>query len=218
MPEFKIASLLSGTRDQGSGGAEPLPWKRLLAGATALPLLLALMGTPGSGASASPFCDAQVASYRGEVDAKVSPAVAEIDKGIAEIRKGGGDPDKIALKMQDGTFGTLPELRDRVLAQRAAAIKEINDAAASCSKELKPFRDTTDALVTFGTGGLNKLLPERMLHIEIGEILAGKPFGGGGGLVPHFREQVLGALGLADDRGFVTQLIRDPLHAIFPHW
>jgi hypothetical protein len=103
-------------------------------------------------------------------------------------------------------------------AQKANASKEIDDDADKCSSGLKPLQDLTDASVTFATGGLNKVLPERMTHIEIGEILAGKPFGGDGGVVPHFREQVFAMLHLDHDRGFVTTLIRDPLHAIFPHW
>ncbi len=83
---------------------------------------------------------------------------------------------------------------------------------------MKPFQDATDAAVTIATGGLNKLLPERMTHIEIGEILAGKPLGGDGGLVPHFRDQLLGALKLSPhDGGFGMKLPVDPLHAFCPH-
>jgi hypothetical protein len=165
-------------------------------------------------ASASAFCDAQVASYRGELENKVAPVLTEIDQGIADLRKGGGDPDKIGIKMQDGTFKTLPELRNLLLTQKAAASKEIDDAAEKCTHDLKPYQDATDAAVTIATGGLNKLLPERMTHIEIGEVLAGKPLGGDGGLVPHFREQVLGAVGLKDDHGVITQIIRDPAQTV----
>ncbi|MGY4433145.1 hypothetical protein ACVWWO_005622 [Bradyrhizobium sp. F1.13.1] len=164
-----------------------------------------------TGASASAFCDAQVASYRGELETKVAPVAAEIDQGIADIRKGGGDPDKIGLKMHDGTFKTLPELRSLVLSQKAEALKEIDDAAGKCAQSLKPYQDVTDASVIIATGGLSLLLPKRMTHIEIGEILAGKPLGGDGGLVPHFREQMFGLVGLQNDRGEVTKFIRDPV-------
>jgi hypothetical protein len=176
---------------------------------------LALGGTP---AFANNFCDAQVASYRGELEAKSASAFAEIDNGINDIRKGGGDPDKIAIKLRDGTFKTLPELRAMLSAQKAGASKEIDAAADKCSSGLTPLQDATDAAVTIATGGLNKLLPERMTHIELGEILAGKPFGGDGGVVPHFREQILSVLHLDHDNGFVVKFIRDPLHAVFPHW
>ncbi|MER9387793.1 hypothetical protein [Mesorhizobium sp. M0435] len=169
-------------------------------------------------ASARAFCDAKVASYRGELEAKAGPALIEIDDGIAEIRTGGGDPDKLGFKMADGTFKTLPELRALLLTQKAAASQEIDAASADCTSALKPYQDAVDAGMTIATGGLNKILPERMTHIEIGEILAGKPLGGEGALIPHFREQLLGALGLQHDRGFVTKFIRDPIHAIFPHW
>jgi hypothetical protein len=162
-------------------------------------------------ASANTFCDAQVASYRGELDAKTAPVFTEIDTGIADIRNRGGDPDKIGFKMYDGTFKTLPEIRNLLLSQKAAVSKEIDDAAARCGSELKPYQDATDAAVSIATGGLDKLLPKRMTHIEIGEILAGKPFGGGGALVPHFREQLLQAVGLKHDNGFFTNWVRDPV-------
>ena len=169
---------------------------------------LALSGTP---AFANNFCDAQVASYRGELEAKTAPVFAEINKGIDDIRKNGGDPDKIGIKMADGTFKTLPEMLRMLTAQKGDVSKEIDDAADKCSNELKPLQDVTDAGVTIATLGLNKLLPERMTHIEIGEILAGKPFGGDGGLVPHFRDQLLGAFHIdSHNKGFGVSIIVDP--------
>lgn len=96
-------------------------------------------------------------------------------------------------------------------AQKGDVSKEIDDAADKCSNELKPLQDVTDAGVTIATLGLNKLLPERMTHIEIGEILAGKPFGGDGGLVPHFRDQLLGAFHIdSHNKGFGVSIIVDP--------
>jgi hypothetical protein len=95
--------------------------------------------------------------------------------------------------------------------QRDEVSAEIDKAASKCANDLKPLQDAADGAVTLATGGLNKLLPERMTHIEIGEIIAGKPLGGEGALVPHFREQILGAIGLKNDRGFVTTWIKDPI-------
>jgi hypothetical protein len=171
----------------------------------------AVLGLGATSALANAFCDSQVAAYRGELEAKVSPAIKEIDNGIADIRNHGGDPDKIAFKTEDGSFKTLPQLRSLLLTQKTEVSKQIDDATTSCANELKPFQDATDAAVTIATGGLNKLLPERMTHIEIGEILAGKPLGGDWALIPHFREQILAALGLTHDNGFFTNFLRDPL-------
>lgn len=166
-------------------------------------------------ASANTFCDAQVASYRGDLNSKVAPVMTDIDNGIAEIRKNNGDPDKIAFKMKDGTFQTLPQLRDLLAKQKAEASKEIDNAADKCANELKPFQDVANAAVTLATGGLNTLLPERMTYIEIGEILTGKPLGGDGALIPHFRDQLLGVIGVnPHDHGFVTGIIVDPVNTI----
>jgi hypothetical protein len=73
------------------------------------------------------------------------------------------------------------------------------------------MQDVTDAGVTIALLGLNKLLPERMTHIEIGEILAGKPLGGDGALIPHFRDQLLGVFNIKpQSKGFVESIIVDP--------
>jgi hypothetical protein len=127
--------------------------------------------------------------------------------------------------MQGGTYpsergGMRPkyrpaQLRSLLLSQKAEVSNVIDDAATGCSNDLKPYQDATDAAVAIATGGLSKLLPERMTHIEIGEILAGKPFGGDGALVPHFREQVLGAVGLKHDNGLITNVVRDPIRCVF---
>jgi hypothetical protein len=178
---------------------------------------LAVLSANATYASANNFCDAKLATYRGELDAKVAPVLIEIDANIENIRKSGGDPEKIAVKMDNGSFKTLPEIRAMIISQKDEVSQQIDKAASDCSSDLKPFQDVIDAAVTAATGGLNKILPERMTHIEIGEILGGKPFGGDGAIVPHLREQVLGMLGLKNDRGFVTTFIRDPLHAIWPH-
>ncbi len=81
----------------------------------AVAVATSLMGLGAASASTSAFCDAQVAPYRGELDAKAAPALTELDNGIADIRKAGVNPDKIAVKTQDGSFKTLPQLRSLLL-------------------------------------------------------------------------------------------------------
>jgi hypothetical protein len=184
----------------------------------ALFLTGALVTCVASSASAAPFCEAQAAPYRDALDVKTGTALAEIDDAIAEVSKAGGDVTKIAVRMADGSFKTLPEMRAMMAAQKAMASTEIDYAVDKCLGDLKPFQDAADTLVTLGTGGLNKLVPERTFHVDIGWILSGKPFGSDSAFVPHLREQVLTALGLVHDRGFITKFVRDPLHAVFPNW
>ena len=74
-------------------------------------------------------------------------ALAEIDRGITDIRNHGGDPDKVAFKTERRRVQrTLPELRKRLLDQKAEVSKQIDDAASSCTKDLKPFQDATERL------------------------------------------------------------------------
>ena len=75
-----------------------------------------------------------------------------------------------------------------------SSIRPLRSGNRKCSRDLKPMQDVTDAGVTIATLCLNKLLPERMAHIEFGEILAGKPLGSDGALIPHFRDQLFGCV------------------------
>lgn len=173
---------------------------------------LAFTGLPGLGsASAGTFCEAKAEPLNRQIDAKIQPVMVEIDSGIAEARKAGRDPNNVVLKLPDGSYKSLSELRDILLAQKTAAQAEVAKAIANCDKNLKPYQDATDAFVDIATGGLSKLLPPSMTHIDIGEILAGKPFGGDGALIPHLRERLLSALGLANDRGEIVKFLRDPV-------
>ncbi|WP_336814108.1 hypothetical protein [Bosea sp. MMO-172] len=178
--------------------------------AAALAAVIASQAAP----AAASYCEERAGPSRAQVEAKVNEMLGPIDKGIAEIIKGGGDPSKIALQAEDGSFKTLPALRNRLLADKAAASRQIDEAVTSCTKDLKPLQDVTDAYVTSLTGGLSKVLPKHMLHVDVGQILGGKPFGGEWAVIPHLREQILAALGLKNDRGFVTSFFRDPIRTI----
>ncbi|KRE02999.1 hypothetical protein ASE63_26175 [Bosea sp. Root381] len=183
---------------------------KLIAAAAAA--VIAVQASP----AAASYCEEQAGPSRAQVEAKVIEMLGPIDQGIAEIKKHGGDPGKIGLKADDGTFKTLPDVRTRLLVDKAAAGRQIDEAVASCTKDLKPLQDVTDAYVDILTGGLSKVLPKHMLHVDVGQILlAGKPFGGDGAIIPHLREQILAALGLKNDNGFITSLVRDPLRTIF---
>jgi hypothetical protein len=54
--------------------------------------------------------------------------------------------------------------------------------------------------VAIATGGLSKLLPERMTRIDGSDILAGYPLGGPDAFIPKLREQIL-----RGDRGTVAR-------------
>jgi hypothetical protein len=162
-------------------------------------------------AFANNFCNAQTAHYREELDGKTAPVFKEINQTIEEMRQHGTDPEDIRFKTFDGSFKSLPEILRALTDQKAAMAKEIDAVADKCAGELKPYQDATEAAVSIAFGGLDKLLPTRMTHVEIGEILAGKPFGGEGGVVPHLRNQLLNLAHIdVHTKAFVPSLIIDP--------
>jgi hypothetical protein len=68
-----------------------------------------------------------------------------------------------------------------------------------------------DSAVGVYTAGLSRAFPKKTFHVDVSEIMMGKPLGGPNAAVPKFREQVLKMLG-ANKRnpGFIGNMIRDP--------
>ena len=101
------------------------------------------------------------------------------------------------------------ELKDRLNAEKLLAGRQVAEAIADCEGGFKPYQQVMDSFMTIATGGLSKLLPERMTRVDVSDILAGYPLGGPNAFIPKLREQILGG-----DRGTVANVIRDPWKCI----
>jgi hypothetical protein len=118
---------------------------------------------------------------------------------------------KVKVPHADGQehWMTLAELKDRLTAERARATAEVTQAVNDCERGFKPYQDVMNRLVLVATGGVSKLLPERMTRVDVSDILAGYPLGGPDAFVPKLREQIL-----RGDRGTGANIIRDPWKCI----
>jgi hypothetical protein len=149
----------------------------------------------------------QDAKAKGEasVDGYYNPRVAQLDEMAA---KGVKLTDvKVKVPHADGheEWLTLAEVKDRLNAQKVLAARQVADAINDCERGFKPYQQVMNDFVTIATGGLSKLLPERMTRIDVSDILAGYPLGGPNAFIPKLREQILGG-----DRGTLGNIVRDP--------
>ena len=150
----------------------------------------------------------ELARARG--DASVSeyydPRIAEID-GLA--KKGMKlDDVKVKVTMANGQdeWLSLAEVRERLVNQRQVALQVVSAAISDCDHDLKPYQEVMDAFVLIATGGLSELLPKRMTHIDVSDIIAGYPLGqSSDAFIPKLREQILGG-----DRSTPANILRDP--------
>jgi hypothetical protein len=149
----------------------------------------------------------QEARAKGEaaVDGYYNPRVAPLHEMAG---KGVKLTDvKIKVPHSDGQdeWMSLAELKDKLVAEKVRAATEVTQAISDCEQGFKPYQQVMDSFVILATGGLSKLLPERMTRIDVSDILAGYPLGGPDALVPKLREQIL-----RGDRGTLANTIRDP--------
>jgi hypothetical protein len=153
----------------------------------------------------------QLAKAQGEasVSQYYSPRVAQVDEMAA---KGTKLTDvKVKVPHADGheEWLTLAELKDRLNAEKVLATRQVADAVVDCERGFKPYQTVMNDFVAIATGGVSKVLPERMTRIDVSDILAGYPLGGPDAFIPKLREQILGG-----DRGTVANIIRDPIKCI----
>jgi hypothetical protein len=154
-------------------------------------------------------CREAKATGEAAVTGYYNPRVGQIDEMAA---KGVKLTDvKVKVPRADGQeqWMTLAELKDRLMAERVRAAAEVSQAIGDCEQGFKPYQDVMNTFVLFATGGLSKLLPERVTRIDVSDILAGYPLGGPDAFIPKLREQILGG-----DRGTISNIIRDPWKCI----
>jgi len=98
----------------------------------------------------------------------------------------------------------------RYRSELAKAAGEAEGCASAVAPADTVVNGAVKAYTIWATYGLALLLPDRMTNIDVGEIMHGKPLGGDGALIPHFREQLLNG-----DTGTLANIIRDPIRCAF---
>jgi hypothetical protein len=144
-----------------------------------------------------------------QIRAIYDPKIDLFLKVVQNLQKMGHDPKKYPAVLPDGTIEDvdMTDLVTRMAVQKSAAANKVREAVDQCNQSLATPQKITDAAVFFATGGLSAILPAKYTHTDIGNILAGKPFGDGNALVPKARDDLLNSLGVSGD---VACIIKDP--------
>jgi len=158
-------------------------------------------------------CDEATNSAKSNVDQIYLPKIDLWIKVSKALKDKGLDPRKYPIIMPDGSVEVLDllDVIDKLVRQRADAYNQIQTAGDDCNKQIAPYQKALDIGVFFVTGGLSKVLPPSMTHVDASQILSGHPLGGPGALVPKLRDDLLNGLGIGGD---VACFIRDPLRAM----
>jgi hypothetical protein len=68
-----------------------------------------------------------------------------------------------------------------------------------------------DTAIAFYTDGLSLILPKHMTHIDVKEILAGKPLGGDNSVFNQVRDSIMDGMGLGENND-LRRVIEDPVN------
>jgi hypothetical protein len=180
--------------------------------------ILTVMLTVVSQAHAGSYCEQQYSSRIGAVQAKFRPELLSLEAEIKRLRAASVDPTRYVVEFEGKwvpityKFGML---FDRFEKESANA----SGKAEGCEKAVAPAQLAADIGVLLATNGLSLILPDRVTHIDMGQVINGKPFGDDNAFVPKFRDDVIGVItGDRRDNGFISNFARDPIQCmVFAH-
>jgi hypothetical protein len=162
-------------------------------------------------AGAATYCENKYANEIQKAKAAHVPALEQLQAEIKRVQDAGLDPHKYVVEF-DGQWVPLTYKYAVLYKRYETAATHAAGSAAGCAKAVAPAQLAADLGVIIGTAGTSLLLPERMPHIDMGEILHGKPFGGDSALIPKAREDLIEFVsGHKNDNGEIAVIIRDPI-------
>lgn len=141
--------------------------------------------------------------------------ISDVALLIEDYEKKGLDP----TKFNPGVGKDLVNLIQLVEDFEKQKLKDISEfekeVDENCSSDTEALLQSvvdyyTEAVLAKYTKGLSLILPKHMKHIDVKEILDGKPLGGKNSMVNKFRDDVLKNLGLGDNND-ITKIVKDPV-------
>jgi hypothetical protein len=147
-----------------------------------------------------------------KINAGYNPIIEEIGKIIANMKKKGLDPRKYYDANKDEVIDLIAFVED-LNKEKKEDIKEIKEKVDNeCLSDNEEFLQTIiDTAIAFYTDGLSLILPKHMTHIDVKEILAGKPLGGDNSVFNQVRDSIMDGMGLGENND-LRRVIDDPVN------
>lgn len=137
----------------------------------------------------------------------------EQDVCKAQVSKVKGMIESDYAQWIEGIKDLPPEIQDSYKKifdyNRGQSFAEADRKGSECDKQYIVPQLIVDAVVLYYTGGLSKILPEKMTHVDVSQLMSGHPLGGPNAAIPKFREQVLSSIGMGGN-STPANIIRDP--------
>jgi hypothetical protein len=144
-------------------------------------------------------------------NAQFDPLISEVAKIVENMKKKGLDPTKYYDAKNDEIIDMVAMLVD-LAGKKNGQIAAVNEKVdKECTGQFEILQGVVDLAVASYTGGLSLILPKHMTHIDVAEILSGKPLGGEKSVFNQIRDQVLwNGLGLSENND-LRKLLANPI-------
>lgn len=148
-----------------------------------------------------------------KIKSAYTPMIEEIGKIIANMQAKGLDPHKYYDAKNDQVIDLVALLAE-LGATRDQQIRQVNDKVDSDCVQTEEFlQKIVDLAVVYITEGFSLILPKHMTHIDVGEILAGKPLGGDNSVFNEVRTGIFNAMGLGENND-LRKTIENPVTTV----
>ncbi|WP_347929512.1 hypothetical protein [Pseudomonas helvetica] len=145
------------------------------------------------------ICDDARKAGIDKIDAALNPLIDEVATIIANMTELGADPRKF-YDLKNKKLIDLVSMLSDLGVQKNNQINEVNEKVDSdCQGQMDFLQSVLDLVIASYTKGLSVILPEYMTHIDVAEILSGKPLGGPNSVFNQVRDGIFNTIGIGED-------------------
>jgi hypothetical protein len=159
------------------------------------------------------ICDDARKQGTDKINAAYTPLIDEIARIVKNMQNKGLDPHKYYDPVKDQVIDLVAFLAD-LGATRDKQLKDLNQKVdKECVQTQEFLQSVVDFAVLSITGGLSAVLPKHMTHVDVGEILAGKPLGGDNSVFNQIRGGILNGMGLGENND-LRKVVQEPVNVV----
>jgi hypothetical protein len=144
-----------------------------------------------------------------KVNAAYDPTLNELGTVIANMTKIGADPTKYYDIKNNEVVDFVAMFKD-LDESKKTQIEEVDSKVTNeCDQTMEFLQGILDMVISSYTRGLSVVLPKHMTHIDVEEILSGKPLGGDNSIFNEIRDKVFDFVQIDKDND-LRKIISNP--------
>lgn len=155
------------------------------------------------------------------------PLISQAAGIVQKMQAKGLDPRKFYDAKNDEVIDIVQLLADLVDTKNQKSAQLAEEVEKNCNEKIGYLQTAVDLAVAYYTLGLSEVLPKHMTHIDVEEIISGKPLGGDNSVFNVIRDEVFfnaigidanSPLGRAVSNPFAGSNLKDGINQLLEQW